>query len=122
MRRQGGWYGRNLTMSKEYTIEEIELTEDFSRHICNWRNENFIVNHPLSRADYVRSNNQHVQLVFNELKELLHFLEEQDHNRVLNLWGLMDEETRELVPFQVVDYIDKIRSEYQYEDQKDDDF
>ena len=111
-----------MTTNKTYTFEEIELTEDFSRHICNWRNENYIVNHALSRAEYVRENNQRVQLVFNELKELLHFLEEQDYNRVLNLWGLMDEEIRELVPFQVVDYIDKIRSEYYYEEQKEDDF
>lgn len=111
-----------MTMNKTYTFEEIEMTEDFSRHISNWRNENFIVNHPLSRADYVRANNQHVQIIFNDLKELLHFLEEKDNNRVLNLWGFLDEEAKELVPFSVVDYIDKIRSEHQYEEQKDDDF
>jgi hypothetical protein len=105
-----------------FLFEEIELTEGFSKHIYDWYVENKIINHPLSRADYVRAHNQQIQSIFDDLKELLYCLEKRDSNAILNSWGLMDEEIRELVPFSVIDYIDKIRSEYQYEKQKDDDF
>ena len=95
-------------MSEEYTIEEIELTEDFGRYIYNWYNENYIVNHPMSRADFVRANNQRVRSIFNELKELNCLIEERKHSEVANHYGWMDDEVKELVPQYIVDHIKNI--------------
>jgi hypothetical protein len=97
-----------LIMSEEYTIEEIELTEDFGRYIYNWYSENYIVNHPLSRADYVRANNQRVRSIFNDLKELNYFIEERKHNEVLSHYGWLDDEAKELIPQTVIDHIKNI--------------
>jgi len=109
-------------MSEEYTIEEIELTEGFAKHIYDWYVANRIVNHALSRADYVRAHNQRIQSIFSDLRELNFLIEQRDYNGILNTWAFMDEETREIVPFHVIDYIDKIRSDHPYVEQNDDGF
>ena len=107
-------------MSEEYTIEEIELTEDFAKHIYNWYNENFIVSHPLSRADYVRANNQRVQSVFSDLKELNYLIEERKHNETVSHYGWLDDETKELIPQSIIDHIEKLRSEVALIEKNDD--
>jgi hypothetical protein len=98
-------------MSDEYTMEEIELTENFAKFIYDWYCSNKIINHPLSRADYVRANNQRVQVIFDDLKELNYLLEERKHSEAISHYGWMDEEAKELVPFEIVEHIDKLKAE-----------
>jgi len=107
-------------MSEEYTIEEIELTEDFGRYIYNWYNENYIVNHPMSRADYVRANNQRVRSIFNDLKELNYLIEERKNNDVLNHYGWLDNEVKEVITQPILDHIEKLRSEAALIEKNDD--
>ena len=107
-------------MSEEYTIEEIELTEGFAKYIYDWYNESYIVNHPLSRADYVRANNQRVQSIFNDLKELNYLIEERKSNEILNHYGWMEEEAKELIPQSIIDHIEKLRSEVAFIEKNDD--
>jgi hypothetical protein len=95
-------------MSEEYTIEEIELTEDFGRYIYNWYNENYIVNHPMSRADFVRASNQRVRSIFNDLKELNYLIEERKHNEVVSHYGWLYDEVKELIPQSIIDHIESI--------------
>ena len=103
----------------EYTLEEIELTEDFSRHIVNWYKENFIVEHSLSRADFVRANNQRIQAIFDDLKHLLYYLEERNHTQAINLWRSLDSEAKEIIPENVIEHINTIQPE---SIQEEDDF
>jgi hypothetical protein len=107
-------------MSEEYTLEEIELTEDFGRHIHNWYCENRIVDHPLSRADYVRANNQRVQVIFNDLKELNYLIEERKYNEALSHHGWMDDEARELVTQPIIDWLEKHRVQVDLIEKNDD--
>lgn len=107
-------------MSEEYTFEEIELTENFAKFIYDWYCENRIVNHPLSRADFVRANNQRVQAIFDDLKELNYLIEERKTDRIISHYGWMDEEAKELVPVEVVDYIEKLKAEVTFIESNDD--
>lgn len=97
-------------MSNEYTFEEIELTENFAKFIYDWYCENRIVNHPLSRADYVRANNQRIQVIFEDLKELNYLIEERKIDQIISHYGWMDDEAKELVPFEIVEHIDKLKA------------
>jgi hypothetical protein len=112
MRKQDTLYGNYLKMSEEYTFEDIELTEDFARYIYDWYCENIIVNHPLSRADFVRANNQRVQVIFDDLKELNYLIEERKTDQIISHYGWMNEEAKELVPQNIVDHIEKLKAEY----------
>lgn len=104
-------FGNYPIMSDEYTIEEIELTENFGKHIYNWYCENRIVDHPLSRADYVRGHNQRIVSIFSDLKELLYLIEEQKYDEAVSHYGWMEDEARELVTQDVIDYLEKLRIE-----------
>ena len=104
-------FGNYPIMSDEYTIEEIELTENFSKHIYNWYCENRIVDHPLSRADYVRGHNQRVESIFSDLKELTYLIEEQKYEQAISHYGWMEDEARELLTQDVIDYLEKLRIE-----------
>jgi len=97
-------------MSEEYTIEEIDLTEDFARHIYDWYSESYIVSHPLSRADFVRGNNQRVQAIFDDLKELNYLIEERKTSQIISHYGWMDEEAKELIPQSIIDYIENLKT------------
>ena len=107
-------------MSEEYTFEEIELTEDFARYIYNWYCENMIVNHPLSRVDFVRANNQRVQAIFDDLKELNYLIEERKTHQILSHYGWMNEEAKELVTSNIIDYIEKLKAEADLIEKNDD--
>jgi hypothetical protein len=107
-------------MSGEYTIEEIELTENFSMFIYNWYCENKIINHPLSRADFVRANNQRVQVIFDDLKELNYLIEERKTNEVISHYGWMNEEAKELVPLEIINHIEKLKAENDFIEKNDD--
>ena len=98
-------------MSEEYTFEEIELTEDFARYIYDWYTENYIINHPLSRADYVRANNQHIQSIFDDLKELNYLIEERKTHQIISHYGRMNEEAKELIPSDVINHIERLKAE-----------
>lgn len=121
MKRQDTLYGNYQEMSDEYTLEEIELTEEFNKHIYNWYVENRIINHELSRADYVRGHNQRINAIFSELNELCYLIEERKNNEAISHYGWMDDEARELVTSNIVDYIEKLKAETSLIE-KDDDF
>ena len=104
-------FGDYLTMSEEYTIEEIELTENFSKHIYNWYCENRIADHPLSRADYVRGHNQRIESIFSDLKELLYLIEERKYDQVISHYGWMEDEAREVLTQDIIDYLEKLKIE-----------
>jgi len=107
-------------MSNEYTLEEIELTEDFSKLIYNWYCENRIVKHSLSRADHVRAHNQQVEFTFSDLKELCYLLEERKINEAISHYGWMNEEAKEVVPLYVVEYLEKLKAETSFAENDDD--
>jgi hypothetical protein len=98
-------------MSEEYTLEEIELTEDFSRYIYDWYCENMVISHPISRADFVRANNQRVQVIFDDLKELNYLIEERKTDQIISHYGWMNEEAKELVTPGIIDHIEKLKAE-----------
>jgi len=109
-------------MSEEYTLEEIELTEDFARSTYNWYCENRIINHTLARADYVKGHNQRVNSIFQDLNELRFLLEERKTTEALCCFGCMDEETLELIPQAVVDYLERLKAENALIENNDDGF
>jgi len=98
-------------MSEEYTLEEIELTEEFNKHIYNWYVQNRIINHELSRADFVRGHNQRVKAIFSELSELCYLIEERKSNEAICHYGWMEEEAKELVTQEIVAYLEKLKAE-----------
>jgi len=107
-------------MSKEYSIEEIELTENFSRHIYDWYCENRIVNHPLSRADYVRGHNQRIETIFSDLKELIYLIEEQKYDEAVSHYGWMEDEARELLTQDIINYLENLKNETALIEKNDD--
>lgn len=111
MKKQDMLFGNYPIMSEDYTIEEIELTENFSKHVYNWYCENRIVDHPLSRADYVRGHNQRIEVIFSDLKELIYLIEERKYDEAVSHYGWMEDEARELLTQDVVDYLEKLKSE-----------
>lgn len=108
-------------MSEEYTIDEINLTEEFNKHIYNWYVENRIINHELSRADYVRGHNQRVKAIFSELSELCYLIEERKSNEAICHYGWMDEEAKELVTREIINHLEKLKLETT-SIERDDDF
>ena len=106
-------------MSDKYTFEEIELTENFARTTYDWYCENRIVNHALSRADYVRAHNQRINVIFTDLNELRYLLEERKNDEAISHYGWMDEEAKDLVPVDVVEHIEKLKAEASLIDKND---
>jgi hypothetical protein len=109
-------------MSEEYSLEEIELTEDFSRTIYNWYCENRIVNHALARADFVKGHNQRVNSIFQDLNELRFLIEERKTTEALCCYSCMGEEVLELIPQTIVDHLEKLKTEHALIENNDDDF
>jgi hypothetical protein len=120
MRRLDILSGNCLKMNEEYPLEEVLLIEDFSKTIYDWYCTNKIVNHALSRADFVRAHNQRIQSIFSDLNELRYLLEERKANEAISHYGWMDEEAKELVPGIIVEYIEKLNSEASLTDNEDD--
>lgn len=121
MRNAAILFGNYLKiMSKEYSIEEIELTENFSRHIYDWYCENRIVNHPLSRADYVRGHNQRIETIFSDLKELIYLIEEQKYDEAVSHYGWMEDEARELLTQDIINYLENLKNETALIEKNDD--
>lgn len=120
MKKQDMLFGDYLIMSEDYTIEEIELTENFGKHIYNWYCENRIVNHPLSRADYVRGHNQRIETIFSDLKELIYLIEERKYNEAISHYGWMEDEAKELLTQDVIDYLEKLKIETALIEKSDD--
>jgi hypothetical protein len=106
-------------MSDEYTLDEIILTEDFARTTYDWYNTNKIINHALSRADFVRAHNQRINSIFTDLNELRYLIEERKSNEAISHYGWMDEEAKELVPEEIVKHIEKLRRETALIDKND---
>jgi hypothetical protein len=98
-------------MSEEYTLEEVILVDEFAKFIYDWYVENRIIQHAITRADYVRGHNHHTKLIFDDLNELRFLLEERKVNEAISHYGWLDEEVRELVPQSIVDYINKLKEE-----------
>jgi hypothetical protein len=95
----------------DFSLEEILMTEEFSQHIYRWWNENKIIKHALSRADYVRQHNQHIQVIFDDLKELNYLLESGKYTEAVCHYGWMDDEAKALVTPAVVNFIEKQKVE-----------
>lgn len=106
-------------MSEEYTLEEVLLTEEFGKYIYDWYVENRIINHPLSRADFVRGHNQRINVIFSDLKELKYLIEERKTNELVSHYGWMGEKAKELVPQEIVEYIQKLSLEASLIDKED---
>jgi len=104
-------FGNYLKMNNEYSLEEIELTEEFNKHIYNWYVQNRIINHELSRADFVRGHNQRVKAIFSELSELCYLIEERKSNEAICHYGWMEEEAKELVTQEIVAHLEKLKAE-----------
>jgi hypothetical protein len=93
-----------------YSLEEVVMTEEFAKATYDWYCENRIINHELSRAEFVRAHNQRIEFIFSDLNELRYLIEEQKHNEAVCHYGWMDEEAKELVPQAVVDYLKTVDS------------
>lgn len=120
MRKQVIFFGSYQKMNEEYPLEEVLLIEDFSKTIYDWYCTNKIVNHTLARADFVRAHNQRIQSIFSDLNELRYLLEERKANEAISHYGWMDEEAKEIVPNDIVEYIEKLNSEASLTDNEDD--
>ena len=108
-------------MSDDYTLDEILLVEDYAKFVYDWYVENKIVQHALSRADYVRGHNQRIQVIFDDLNELRYLLEERKVDQIISHHAWMDEEAKELTPQSIIDYIENLKAEASLIE-KDDEF